>query len=79
MVKLKSGKELELRPLTRKEALRCKIASIKQDNDFFYDAALLGTGLTPAEMEDKYSDNDIIEIAQNVFDSISLSEEQKKS
>lgn len=77
---VKNGKEIEINSPTRKQALKLKIASASgyQGLDVFWDAALIGLRCTDSELE-KYSDEEIIEIAGLVFEKMNLSEEQKKS
>jgi len=80
MVKLTSGKEIELHSPTRKEALKLKIASASGYNglDVFWDAAAIGLRCSDKQLEE-YSDEEIIEIAGLVFEKMNLSAEQKKS
>ena len=76
-----SGKELELKPIKRKQAVKFKIAAVMgyAGFDVYYDAALTATGLTMEEFEKTYDDNDIMEIAGEVFKMLTPTEEQKKS
>ena len=73
--------KVDLKDVTRKQALKLKIASASgyDGYDVFYDAAQLGTGLTSQELEEKYTDEEIIEIAGLVFEKMNLSDTQKKS
>jgi len=83
MVKLSTGKELELKELNRADARSLKYASALGfdpfKNNYFDRAALLGTGLKLDELEKTYSDEEIIEIAGLVFEKMTLSDTQKKS
>ena len=75
-----TGKTVELKTITRREGIKYKLASLSGYDGYqvFYDAALAGTGLTASEFEKKYTDEEIIEIAGAVFNSLKPSEEQKK-
>ncbi len=72
---------VDLKQPTRKQALKLKIASAAgyDGYDVFWDAAIIGTGLTTQQLEEKYTDEEIIEIAGLVFEKMNLSDTQKKS
>ncbi len=83
MVKLLSGKELEVKSPNRKQALKLKIASAAgyDGYDVFWDAACIGLGLTSAQLEaaSEHTHEEIISIAGLVFEKMNLSDTQKKS
>ena len=81
VIKLENGKEVQVKDIERREALKFKIASASgyAGFDVFYDCALYATGLTRKDFEDQYTDEEIIEIAGKVFERMNLSDTQKKS
>lgn len=78
---ISTGKEVELFDVSRKQALKLKIASASgyDGMDVFYDAALYGTRLAKPEFEARFTDEEIIEIAGLVFKNMNVLPEQKKS
>lgn len=77
----KSGKEIELKLPTRREAIKFKLASVSGYDGYevYYDAALSASGMAQPEFESKFTDEDILEIASEVFKMLTPSDEQKKS
>jgi hypothetical protein len=77
----KSGKTVEVKLPTRKDSIKLRVASAVGYAGFevWYDAALIGTGLPAVQLEEQFSDVDILEISAEVFRLLRLSDEQKKS
>lgn len=77
----RSGKEIELKHPTRREAIKFKLAAVSGYDGLsvYYDAALSASGMSAEEFEKTFSDEDVLEIASEVFKMLTPSPEQKKS
>ena len=84
-IKLTTGKEVELLTITRRMKRKIEGLAFKAYSDKSYlmemllDTVIIATGLTDAEIEEKYTDDEINELANKVSEQVSPTPEQKKS